>query len=77
VRSGDRIRLSVKARELTLLVSAEELARRAAERPVAPPTAPRGYRKLFLESVTQADKGADFDFLRAPATRATVPSAEG
>jgi dihydroxy-acid dehydratase len=77
VRSGDRIRLSVKARELTLLVPAEELARRAAERPVAPPTAPRGYRKLFLESVTQADKGADFDFLRAPATRATVPSAEG
>jgi dihydroxy-acid dehydratase len=76
VRSGDRIRLSVKARELTLLVSPEELARRAAARPVTPPSAARGYRKLFLESVTQADKGADFDFLRAPATRATVPAAK-
>ena len=77
VRSGDRIRLSVKGRELTLLVPAEELARRAAAQPVTPPTAERGYRKLFLESVTQADKGADFDFLRAAATRATVPSSKG
>jgi dihydroxy-acid dehydratase len=77
VRSGDRIRLSVKQRELTLLVSAEELARRAAANPITPPTAPRGYRKLFLESVTQADKGADFDFLRAPATRARLPAAKG
>ena len=74
VRSGDRIRLSVKGRELTLLVPAEELARRAAAKPVTPPSAERGYRKLFLESVTQADKGVDFDFLRAPATRATIPA---
>jgi dihydroxy-acid dehydratase len=77
VRSGDRIRLSVKARELTLLVPAEELARRAAERPVTPPSAERGYRKLFLDTVTQADKGVDFAFLRAPATRGTVPAAKG
>jgi dihydroxy-acid dehydratase len=76
VRSGDRIRLSVKQRELTLLVSAEELARRAAEKPVVPPTAPRGYRKLFLESVTQADKGADFDFLRASERHGTLPTAK-
>ena len=77
VQSGDRIRLSVKGRELTLLVPAEELARRAAQQPITPPTAERGYRKLFLESVTQADQGADFDFLRAPATLATVPAAKG
>jgi dihydroxy-acid dehydratase len=77
VRSGDRIRLSVKARELTLLGPAEELARRAAERPVTPPSAERGYRKLFLDTVTQADKGVDFAFLRAPATRGTVPAAKG
>jgi dihydroxy-acid dehydratase len=74
VRSGDRIRLSVAKRELTLLVPAEELARRAAQQPVTPPTAPRGYRKLFLDSVTQADQGADFAFLRAPATRGRVPA---
>lgn len=64
VRSGDRIRLSVARRELALLVSDEELARRAREAPAVPPSAPRGYRKLFLQSVTQADEGVDFDFLR-------------
>ncbi|MEF7613196.1 IlvD/Edd family dehydratase [Aquincola sp. MAHUQ-54] len=74
VRSGDRIRLSVKERALELLVAPQELARRAAERPVMPPTAERGYRKLFLQTVTQADQGVDFDFLRAPQTQARVPS---
>lgn len=34
---------------------------------------PRGYRKLFLQSVTQADQGADFDFLMPPASGARVP----
>ena len=66
VRDGDRIRLSVKAREIALLVSDAELARRAEEKPVVVPTAERGYRKLFLQSVLQADRGADFDFLQAP-----------
>lgn len=65
VQNGDRIRLSVKNREIALLVSAEELARRAAEAPVVVPSAERGYRKLFLQTVTQADQGVDFDFLQA------------
>ena len=73
VRAGDRIRLSVARRELTLLVSDGELARRARESPVVEPTAERGYRKLFLQSVTQADRGVDFDFLRAERTRGKVP----
>ncbi len=73
VRSGDRIRLSVRRRELLLLVAADELARRALENPVVPPSAPRGYRKLFLESVTQAEQGVDFDFLRAVEMRESVP----
>jgi len=73
VRSGDRIRLSVAKREITLCVSDEELARRAAAEPVTPPSAQRGYRKLFLQSVTQADQGADFDFLMPPASGARVP----
>jgi dihydroxy-acid dehydratase len=64
VQSGDRIRLDVGAREIALLVSDDELRRRQKERPVIEPTAPRGYLKLFLETVTQADKGVDFDFLR-------------
>ncbi len=66
VRSGDRIRLSVKNREIALLISDEELARRTAANPVTEPKAARGYRKLFLQTVTQADCGVDFDFLRAP-----------
>jgi len=64
VQTGDRIRLDVQARELRLLVADEEMARRRAARPVEEPRASRGYLKLFLDSVTQADKGVDFDFLR-------------
>ncbi|QEZ43306.1 IlvD/Edd family dehydratase [Cupriavidus oxalaticus] len=73
VQSGDRIRLSVRERDLTLLVDDAELARRAAAQPVERPRAERGYRKLFLETVTQADQGVDFDFLRATQTVDTVP----
>ncbi len=73
VRNGDRIRLSVKDREISLLVAEEELDRRAKENPIVTPSAERGYRKLFLQCVTQADQGVDFDFLRAPRMRGTTP----
>ncbi|HEY2256704.1 MAG TPA: dihydroxy-acid dehydratase, partial [Variovorax sp.] len=73
VRNGDRIRLSVARREITLRVPDAELARRAAESPMVEPTAERGYLKLFLQTVTQADQGVDFDFLRAPASVGKVP----
>ncbi len=73
VRGGDRIRLSVARRELTLLVSAEELAARASANPVRQPTAERGYRKLFLQSVLQADRGVDFDFLVPPGPMRRIP----
>jgi len=63
VRSGDRIRLSVKERRLDLLVDPAELGRRASG-PAAPAPA-RGYRKLYAEHVLQADLGCDFDFLRS------------
>jgi len=66
VRNGDRIRLSVQNREISLLVSSDEMDRRAAEHPVVEPRAERGYRKLFLQSVLQADRGVDFDFLQPP-----------
>jgi dihydroxy-acid dehydratase len=75
VRSGDRIRLSVAKREISLLVSDAELARRAKESPVTVPTAERGYRKLFLENVTQADQGVDFEFLRSAGPKERVPKA--
>jgi dihydroxy-acid dehydratase len=78
VRSGDRIRLSVAARSLSLLVSDAELAARAAAAP--PPVvdpATRGYRKLFLTTVTQADQGCDFDFLLGSSTGESVPRKRG
>ncbi len=64
VRQGDRIRLSVSARRIDLLVGEEELARRRAEwQP--PAVAPaRGYAKLYMDHVLQAEQGCDFDFLR-------------
>ena len=73
VQNGDRIRLSVARREITLCVSDEELARRATAAPVTTPSAQRGYRKLFLQTVTQADQGADFDFLMPPANGVRLP----
>jgi dihydroxy-acid dehydratase len=73
VRNGDRIRLSVEQREISLLVPDAELAKRAQQNPVQVPSADRGYRKLFLATVTQADKGVDFDFLAAPETKGRVP----
>ncbi|HLU01993.1 MAG TPA: dihydroxy-acid dehydratase, partial [Advenella sp.] len=73
VQNGDRIRLSVRRREISLLVSEQELALRRERAPVVVPSAERGYKKLFLDTVTQADKGVDFDFLRAAQTKGTVP----
>ena len=73
VQSGDRIRLNVADRELTLLVSEQALKERAINYPVVTPTAERGYLKLFLDTVMQADKGADFDFLRAVENRGKTP----
>ena len=74
VRNGDRIRLSVAQRSLSLLVSEEELAARGAETKTATEDRKgRGYRKLFLRSVTQADEGCDFDFLRADELTDIVP----
>jgi dihydroxy-acid dehydratase len=64
VRDGDRIRLSVRERRIDLLVEDSELAQRRAAwmPPVTPPV--RGYAKLYVDHVLQADEGCDFDFLR-------------
>ncbi len=63
VEHGDFIELNVAARRLHLAVSDDELARRRAR--WQPPVSPyeRGYYKLYLDHVMQADCGADFDFL--------------
>ncbi|MGF1608743.1 MAG: IlvD/Edd family dehydratase [Kiloniellales bacterium] len=67
VRSGDRIRLDVPKRLLDLLVEPEELA----VRPVAPEPdhgIARGYKRLHLDHILQADEGCDLDFLVAAPT---------
>ncbi len=73
VHTGDRIRLSVANRKISLLVSDDILAQRMRDEPVRIPTAGRGYKKLFLETVMQADKGVDFDFLRAETFTGSTP----
>jgi dihydroxy-acid dehydratase len=63
VRNGDLITLDVAARSLHLHVDEAELAaRRAAWVPPAP-AATRGYVKMYLDHVQQANEGADLDFL--------------
>jgi dihydroxy-acid dehydratase len=65
VQDGDPIVLDVPNRTITLDVPEEELARRT-----PPPSlveafasAERGWQKLYIEHVQQADTGADLDFL--------------
>lgn len=67
VKTGDTIRLSVSDRRLELLVDEQEFAQRQAEyKPMKQrPGDDRGYRKLYLDTVMQAEFGCDFDFLRA------------
>jgi dihydroxy-acid dehydratase len=67
VRSGDRIRLSVKERRIDLLVEEAELRARAAALKSARMTPERGYAKLYAQEILGADEGCDFAFLRPPA----------
>lgn len=63
VETGDMVELDVEARRLHLDVSESELAsRRERWRPPPAPMA-RGYVRLYVDHVMQADRGADLDFL--------------
>jgi dihydroxy-acid dehydratase len=64
VRNGDRLRLSVKERKIDLLVPAGELQQRKAGWKAPAEPARRGYAKLYMDHVLQAEHGCDFDFLR-------------
>ena len=64
VRNGDRICLSVKNRKIDLLVSEQELASRKSSWKPPVETPARGYAKLYMDHVLQAEHGCDFDFLR-------------
>jgi dihydroxy-acid dehydratase len=64
VQDGDMIELDLKGRRIDLLIDDAEFARRRAELGVVTPELPkRGYARLFVKTVNQADDGCDFDFL--------------
>lgn len=64
VVTGDEIELDVEKRSLTLCVPGEEIAARLSRRQPTAAEFERGYSRLFLETVLQANEGCDFDFLR-------------
>lgn len=63
VRSGDRIRVSVKERRVDVLLSDRELEGRRSGIERRPLPA-RGYARLYAQTVLGAELGCDFDFLR-------------
>ena len=63
VQTGDKISLDVNSRSLHLHVEDSELASRRETLDLSRFTAKRGYHKLYMEHVLQADEGVDFDFL--------------
>jgi dihydroxy-acid dehydratase len=63
VENGDIVELDVAKRKLELKVPEAELKRRKAKWKQPKPYLDRGYARLYVDHVLQADKGADFDFL--------------
>lgn len=66
VKTGDTIKLDVKGRRIDLMIDDAEMKKRQAAFPKlsTPEWAQRGYAHLFYETITQADDGCDFDFMR-------------
>lgn len=67
VRDGDEVELDVPARTLSLRVDAEEIADRLAPSPPQPERelTRRRHGWLYVNHVTQAEEGVDFDFCAA------------
>tara|TARA_B100001939_G_scaffold33500_1_gene26034 strand:- start:123 stop:1847 length:1725 start_codon:yes stop_codon:yes gene_type:complete len=63
VEDGDVISLDVESRTINLDLPEEEIVKRTKGLPERKSPHARGYTKLYLDHVTQADKGCDFDFL--------------
>lgn len=63
VEDGDVISLDVESRIINLDLPEEEIVKRTKDLPERKSLHARGYTKLYLDHVTQADKGCDFDFL--------------
>jgi len=63
LNEGDIIELDVEHRQLNMRVSEDELRRRREAWRPGGEIYPRGYGKLFMQHIKQADEGCDFDFL--------------
>jgi dihydroxy-acid dehydratase len=65
VKDGDIIELDVTKRSLNIDITAEELAlRKPSDFMISTFAKPvRGWERLYIDHVMQADRGADFDFL--------------
>ena len=63
VEDDDVISLDVESRTINLDLPEEEIVKRTKDLPERKSLHARGYTKLYLDHVTQADKGCDFDFL--------------
>jgi dihydroxy-acid dehydratase len=73
VRDGDWIVLDVTAKTLNMEVSEAELGKRRAEWTPPARFTERGFTRLYVDHVTQADKGCDFDFLMGTAKTPEPP----
>jgi dihydroxy-acid dehydratase len=65
VRTGDEIELDVDRRIVSVRLSDAELKSRLVTQQLSSKSYERGYARLFIERVLQANQGCDFDFLRA------------
>lgn len=63
LKTGDIVQLDLEARRLDMLVDEDEIKRRRAAWKAPQSRFERGYGYLYINHVTQADKGCDFDFL--------------
>jgi dihydroxy-acid dehydratase len=63
VRTGDWVQLDVPARTLRMEVDDQELSRRRQQWQPPGPSPARGYARLYVDHVLQANRGADLDFL--------------
>ena len=67
LKEGDMIELDAGARKLNMLVDDQEISRRRQAWQPKEGIYPRGYGKLFMQHIKQADEGCDFDFLEGTA----------
>jgi dihydroxy-acid dehydratase len=67
LKEGDIVELDVERRQLNMRVGDEELTRRREAWRQRDGIYPRGYGKLFMQHIKQADEGCDFDFLEGTA----------